>query len=492
MGLAVGGQLNLNMFFPKRMVDDEDGEYEKLIRAVLRVYRASLRKGSGSRRSARNRDAFARRKSREVLKSARATPRRPISKATLLASCVKSHVLDGLHSSRQKDWTPIVSRKRKNMENAVSLSKFSFHEDPNHVLSCIRQISINCCRELGFSINFDDEYITDIGAFLVFSEVWPAVRSFGRGGKMYPAVQKVLTEMGVGHEMGIRFGDSRRLKGADVWAMPIQRRRGYTNRRSDEAFLKPQKIEHAIEHFKALINRWLSIKDMELTQEGTTNLSRIFGELLDNAERHSIAQSRDGDWTMAAFMARRDGKYVCQIAVQSIGQSIADSFEGAHPSVKNAADSYAATHKRKGQSSATLKTLLALQDMVTTDPDAFGQGGTGMMRVIQFFDELANDAQAVLHPRLTIISGNSCIQLRHPYIRGMRRPPQNDRPQPALLWCNDSNERSKPPDDKHVFDLEHYFSGVLVSLAFEFDLDYLRTTLGKDHGTDANQPRRSD
>ncbi len=467
------------------LVEDGD-EHEQMLRIYLRGYRQSLRKGAGPRSAARTRDGFARQKARDALKAARATPRRPLNKATLLATCSKSHLLDGLHPERQQEWKPIVARRRRREENFVSLNNFSFHADPNHVLSCMRNISRNCCGELGFSIDFDDQYITDIGAFLVFSEIWPAVRRFGRGGKMYPAVQKVLTEMGVGHEMGIRFGGGRRVKGADVWAMPIQRRRALMRRRSDEAFLSPQKVEHAIDHFKDLVNRWLGIKDMELTQGGVTNLARIFGELLDNAERHSTPGSRDGDWTMGAFMARRDGKYVCQIAVQSIGQSIADSFEGAHPKIVEAANSYAVLHERKGQSAATLKTLLALQDMVTTDPDAFGQGGTGMMRVIQFFDELADDAHAIIDPRLTIISGQSCIQLRHPYIRGERRPPRDGKLQPALLWCNDSNERDKRPDISHVFDLEHFFSGTLVTLAFEFDLDYLSSTLGKDHGPDGN------
>lgn len=456
------------------------------------MLRARLRRGPSAAIGQRDRIAkgrFAKRKARELLAAARTEPRVPLKISQMLATFRRSPILDGLLPERRERWLPILARSRFGEIEDFDFEKFSLLKNPNDTLAQFRSLAELETRALNARINFHDEYVEDIGSYLVLSEVWPVLRHMARGGSMNAPVQRVLAKMNVGQDLKVNFNA---VKGSeadlrDIWTMPVQRRHALRQARSDEAFLRPQKLEVAIDHFAALVDEWLGIDqfDMELTEEGRSKLKRIFGELLDNAERHSVAESRDGDWTMAAFMARRwndekqEYQYICRVAVMSIGQSIANSFDGAHPRIREAAENYAKKHRsrRRSQSAETLMTLFALQDMVTTDPEAFGSGGTGMMFVLDFFSELGGTEDILIDPRLTIVSGRSCIMLRRPHIKGERRPAENGKVQPRLLWCNESNSYDERPDPEFVFDLENEFRGTLVTMAFTLDLAYLRQSL---------------
>jgi hypothetical protein len=73
-------------------------------------------------------------------------------------------------------------------------------------------------------------------------------------------------------------------------------------------------------------------------------------------------------------------------------------------------------HRRSGLSPATLKTLYALQDGVTRDreAEAKNRGGVGFQEVIAMMNLLGGVSFPGQEPRLTIVSGTSCISLRTP------------------------------------------------------------------------------
>ncbi len=241
--------------------------------------------------------------------------------------------------------------------------------------------------------------------------------------------------------------------------------------------LAPQTRERITDRFCDTVNDWLGVPEIEreLTQEGKGWLAAIIGELLCNAERHSQAGSVDGDWSVTAFMAKRkegdEDVFRCHMAFLSVGRSFAEGLRDASPEIRDFVDHYAANHARPGQSPATLATLVALQDTVTRDPKArsLGSGGTGLMDVLDFVSLLGPTLEEGKEARVTIISGASCIRLRHPYIRGVRREGPKA---PRVLWCNAENSSESPPDEASVFDLKEHFAGTLVSVAFTLDPVY--------------------
>jgi hypothetical protein len=217
--------------------------------------------------------------------------------------------------------------------------------------------------------------------------------------------------------------------------------------------------------------------------------ANIIGELLDNAERHSDPETKDGSWSVAAFMTRRqeDGRntHRCYMAFLSEGASIAESLRTAAPSVRKDIDEFCDRHARAGQSRETLATLIALQDTITRDAVATGQGrgGVGFQDVLEFVTTLGGTNVPENAPRVTIVSGKSCVRLRAPHIVGRRTGAD----QPRVLWCNTSNTAGEPPDANFVFDLEDRFAGTIVGLSFVIDRDFLEAAIDAQ-----NQSERAD
>lgn len=480
-------------------LSDVDEHYvrEEMAELRERVRGRANTKNPDANRAARSRHA--KDLARKLLKSYQTEKRAVIPQKSLLMRYQRNSILDGLLPNRKDSWSRITERLKHSRHVDIDLNGFSFLENPDKGLEAIDSIGRAECKCASMRINFPDQYIQDVGSYLIFSEVWPAVRHVVAGGQMQRPVQRVLAEMGLRREMGVTFNaidDKTDFKPADIWTMPVQRRRPINRMRAVEDFLIPQTADLAADKFGNLVNAWLSADgyDMELTGAGMGNLKNIFGELLCNAERHSIPGSRDGDWTMAAFMARRDKgsidqEYVCQVAVMSLGQSIAESYRTAPDPIAQGARAYAKKHRNGRQSIETLMTLVALQDGVTTDAEAWAEGnaGMGMQHAIEFFDRLGVDSDAIQSPRMTIISGQSCIMLKDAYIRGTRPTGDSDgKLKPRQLWFNAKNDSHLRPDDKYVFDLKRKFAGTLVTMAFTLDLEYLRKTLESDNDSNAD------
>lgn len=480
------------------IIDPED---ERALRAAMRHMRRRLRKGPGGSfgkdSSALNRDRFARRKARELLKSVKIGPQYRldrIDKDRLVSRFVPSDILRALHPTRREEWIAIPKRPRRISYPSLGLKDFSCLDHPDAVLQGLKAISLLDCQEISSLLNFEDGHVDDIGSFLVLSEVWPAIRSLCIGGKMPLPVQRVLFEMGMGKELRIRLGGAKNARNqGEVWTMPVQRRRPLNRAQSQGTLIEPQASDIAATRFGELVNRWLGIDaiEAELTPNGLGQLKGIFGELLDNAVRHSIPGSRDGNWSMAAFMARRkiegaaEPQFVCRIAVLSPGQSIADTFQRAAPRIAEYANLYARGHANACQSEDTLKTLLAIQDMITTDVDAYelGDGGTGMMAIIHFFNALASLENPAIAPKITIVSGSSCVRLRAPYIAGQTDPNwSKDGAPPRQLWCNERNTRQEPPDPNFVFDLQERLAGTLITMGFTLNAEWIKSALSDDNG----------
>jgi hypothetical protein len=266
----------------------------------------------------------------------------------------------------------------------------------------------------------------------------------------------------------------------DVWAFPVRHRRPRGSTTSETANLQPQEREKVADQLCDLVDKWMEVSnaenaasgcgDWELSPEGKSLLARMTGELLDNAERHSDPMSKDGDWSTTAFMAARnapDGnrELRCYLAFLSVGQSIAETMANAPQELLAKAGSY--LDRFGGAASReTLLTVLALQDAITSDPTARLElrGGTGLQDVLELIGDLGAAHRPGADVRVTIVSGKTCIRLRHPMLLGTRD--SNGR---RVQWCNVQNDPRLPPDGQTAFELPTHFGGTLVSVGFTLD-----------------------
>ncbi|WP_157961405.1 hypothetical protein [Microvirga flavescens] len=405
-------------------------------------------------------------------------PRKAIEKKLLLIRYRESPLLAGLMPGRKERWVRITARDSGPDRTEIYLEGFSFIDHPAETLAKLKQIAEVECGGLNALLHFKDQYCLDIGPYLVLGELWPCLSPFFNGGEMGTSVQKVMEAVGLRHIMKMRLEDVKDLR--NIWAFRVHRRTPQGVNRSINQLLEPQRDNQVADDFCDAVDRWLGVPDIgqELTPEGRVWISTIILELLDNAVRHSAPATKDGGWSIAGFMARRqegeDWVYRCYIGILSVGATIDESLEFASDRIKIELDQYVNQFQgqKEAPSAATLRTLYALQDGVTCDPkaDGKGRGGFGLQEVMGLVNELGNTDKPARAPRMVIISGRSCIIVRAPYIKGMQMAGEDS---PRVLWFNPENTAEKLPDASYVFDLQERFAGTIISLAFTLDPDYL-------------------
>lgn len=480
-------------------------EGERIVRAHMAQIRSRLRRaesgyqGSSHHRAARSRHikAVARRFLKEYRAAIRRDRRFKLERELMDAKFRKIPILDSLVKTRERDWTPVLQRQ-SNKQYKLDIEGFNFIDRPAETLKCLKNLAVVEGSARTARINFKDEFCKDAGAFLVLAEIWPQMAGVFQGGEMSKSVQKVLNATKVSHHNRMRTPavEAAKLNGRksknDIWAYPMQRRRPAGTSSSSTQHLDQQTREKAADRFSAWVDTCLDESaDLKLTLDGRANIALIMGEVLCNAERHSQVNSDDGGWSITAFMVRRDEngieRYECMIAFLSVGQSIAESLNSAAKDIREIQDDYIGMHRQCGRSESTLSTVFALQDTITCDPIARENrsGGTGLQDILDFVSTLGATPEAEAGPRVTIVSGKTCIRLRSPYIRGMRDGGISTKPR--LLWFNERNSKDMPPEESFVFDLEDHFAGTLVTVAFNLDAVFLRQQAETGNGGDRSR-----
>lgn len=394
-----------------------------------------------------------------------------------------SRVLDSMLPKRASRWVPMMRRRA---QRVVNFNQLSFFDDPNGALQAMIDLAEAELDGLNVAVNFNFDRCEDIGPYLLLSEVVPFLAPVFSRGRMTPSVQKVLDAVGLRHQLRMQFPGLKDLR--DVYAFPVQRRRPTGTSTSISKDLDPQTREAVADQFCEELDYWFyeSQTECELSDSGRSHLKNMIGELLCNAERHSSISDKDGSWSVAGFMARRDTEngeeYKCFLAFLSLGDTIPDSLTAtAAPQMKAQIDSVVSKLKstaRSPQSKDTLVALTALQDTVTRDAEAFGdsRGGTGLFDVADFVRLLGSRLNGDCTARIAIVSGQSCILMQHPYIQGVRAEPGDGR----RLWFNEGNTTDRPPDQRFVFDLQRRLPGTVISVAFTLDRGFFREAYHAD------------
>lgn len=401
----------------------------------------------------------------------------------LLRKYRPSKILDNFYPDRAQPgcWLPLSERDPNNVVE-IDLENFSFLHNPIGTLDALEKISRAEASCIQARINFKDEHCIDVTPFMLLVECWGEMAPVFNGGEMDLPMQKVLSAIGVEHALGVGFAGVSEY--SNVWAFPLTRRRKAGDTRSRNPFADVPTRDIAADRFCDAIDEWLGRPEigLELTEKGLAWIKGMLGELLENAERHSDGERRDGSWSVSGFLVRTESTdqgeatYRACVGIVSVGDTFSESLDRALPDQRRIIQEYIDRVRARGatQSDDTLRTLAALQDGVTCvrEADLADRGGYGLMEILDMVAMLAGTSEMSDRAEVSIISGQSCVMLRAPYVRGLHV--NNDSSRPRVQWFNNENSASLPPDERYVFDLERYMPGTAVSISFTLDPSYLR------------------
>ena len=417
----------------------------------------------------------------------------------LLRRSKPSKLLDSLYPDRKKAgvWKKLQNRKLSYPDTDIDLNDFSFLSEPQATIDSLVDIAKAEAKAPGMKINFGDMYCLDVCPFMLLVECWAEMIPIFEGGDMDFPMQKVLAAVGITEAMNITPQGVSEY--SNVWAFPLQRRLGLGASESKNRYMDRQPVELTTDRFCDALNSWLAqaktknnTGTLKLNEDGVGWIKALLGELLENAERHSDGDRRDGSWAISGFMARREENdefvYRIQVGIVSIGDTFSESLKRATFKQKDRIEAYLSDMKKLGakQSNSTLRTLAALQDGVTCvqEADEDGRGGYGLMEMLALSNLLGATAVQEKLPKITIISGASCIMLNDPYTAGHITDGTTDGPR--YQWCNSENTAKSLPDDANVFDLQTGLPGTVISIGLTLDTDYLKEVFDNGSQNDSH------
>lgn len=437
----------------------DDDEFDKLRRMILRREQRSSRSPSRSKKVVR-----------KIVIRRRAEKRVRYSKEALLARFQDSEILECLVPNRKALWRKLT-RRRQGVR--VSCKNFSLIDNPIATLNVLRNIAVAECEAVGFSIDFEDRYVDDVGPYLLLGAMRQNMAPVTAGGRVSGPIAKVLEAVGL-HEF-LRMRSLRKVPIDDVWPLPLRERRASGTSSSKNIAVEPTTVEITADQLVRQVDSWLGKVDPpeELTLYGSGKIKGMIGEILNNAERHGRLGG-DGDWVTAGFMARRqmsvrgDTQYlhICHLSLMNTGRSFAETIRDAPAEIVEQIDRYASLHQGCGLSANTLSTVFAMQDGISRilQGDGNPSGGTGMMDIVEFANEVGRIPAPDMRPKVVIISGRSYIKFDGAYSRG-----QPDGTGRRLQWFNPRNDVMGAPDNDFVMDLPYAFPGTLITMRFVLD-----------------------
>lgn len=225
------------------------------------------------------------------------------------------------------------------------------------------------------------------------------------------------------------------------------------------------------------VDRCLNEYGHELSDVGKATLAGLVGEVLTNAEEHSLRSK----WWIAGYMQKKEEGYGdCHITIFSFGETFAGSLQRLPEDsvLRRDLDRLTQEHSRRrlfiqDWTPENLWTLYALQEGVSrhnTGKQAVGNRGIGTADMIEFFQELG---QAHGHePRMCLVSGHTQIIFDRRYL--IHRQLSRLKEQRRIIAFNDNNDLATPPDRRNVRTLKRFFPGSVISLRFFLDEEHLK------------------
>lgn len=394
----------------------------------------------------------------------------PLPKQLLAARKKKSKLLSAFYPEREKTWKSLQNRGRK--EYSISAKGFSLIETPVDAINILREIAKAEALALQLLLNFSDEICLDVSPYLILGLMKADMAPIVRGGNISAAVTAMVDAVNLSSFLEIGKINRTQRTHPPYWPFKIHFRRGKGKSKSNDISQQPSSDENILDSLIDTIEGWLKKFKRPLSSDHKRAIHGMISEALNNAERHSDLETRDGDWAIAGFLSSlpssdgKQDKYYCSLSVVSLGASIHESLSKCEdPDTVRRMESYIGRHCKKAHMSReALTSVFALQDRVSRfkQGDGNSAGGIGLMDMIQCVNEMGRHAYSDDPPAITLLSGKVCLKIGPPYTDLI----SYDCDKPRNLWFNALNSLEQPPDTKYVMTLPISFPGTAVAIRF--------------------------
>lgn len=234
------------------------------------------------------------------------------------------------------------------------------------------------------------------------------------------------------------------------------------------------------------INSCLITQEFELTRIGRRDISRMFGEIIDNCEIHG---GIDTTWyTLGHFdMSKRERCGEMNLVIFNYGKTVyeqlmsSETTQETRMKIKYMKEMHSQQYDAQWNEEAML-TLFSMQQGVSRLRDDCNEGnrnrGTGTAILIDTFYKLGN-TMLNKEPEFSITSGHIHILFDKKYKLCEKQTSDNILGLGKIIAFNEENDILKKPDKNNIHCMKEFFPGTIISMKFFIDPEYLRELKGE-------------
>ncbi len=228
-------------------------------------------------------------------------------------------------------------------------------------------------------------------------------------------------------------------------------------------------------------NKCLKTQQYILTENGENYLASMFGEILDNCEKHGGEKSV---WYALGHYQIRE-EFECgeiQLTIFNFGDSIYEQLSNPKttPETQEKLEKMLEIHKREfcnEWNQETMYTVFSLQEGISRLRDKNRSGyrnrGIGTIRLMDTFYRLGQTRHGI-KPELIIVSGHTWIKFDEKYRltkKSFNDDIMGNRERKIIAFNKDNNIYQRAEDNVKL--LKNYFPGTIIAMKFYLDQKYL-------------------
>jgi hypothetical protein len=363
---------------------------------------------------------------------------------------------------------------------------FDLSTDPEIVLDFIEELKKNLNHEVAYDIHIDHSKTERINldASYLFDK---AIKDYSEYWKKLHIKIKISGTASDNIEVNnflLSFGLLAELNITNHQLFPSLADRDYTSKyitykkhgTSYKNYLAGNASTELVDYFDSCFKE----NDLRIKESAKSSLVDCFGEIIKNAEEHS--GEKPTEWVVLGCYTKSN--HSCSFSIINRGnsfyESLSDDKSTAHEVLKEVS-TVILNHNsfinklmlNKELYKQTIYTYMAIQDGISSKRRESGKASTrgqGIMDVMQFIDQIRNKNNKQTH--LSIISGNTFLNVDYEYPLVEKKKGENQEIR-RIMYLNNENSFSSPPDLKRLKSLKSKFPGVIFSGYFIIDHDYL-------------------
>jgi hypothetical protein len=221
----------------------------------------------------------------------------------------------------------------------------------------------------------------------------------------------------------------------------------------------------------------LAVMNKTLTAGAETDLYKVIGEVIQNADEHSDTNRRYSIGYFESTKSKNGNYGVFNLAILNFGNTIYETFKSPNCLNKDVVAQMEELSKVYTQKSLfkkaefeeeSLWTLYALQDGITRKQD--WKRGNGSIRFIESFFKLKGNDKCDNVSKMVITSGNTRVIFNGKYSM-VERPRGKEGKLFKMMTFNEQGNIEDLPDPKFVKYERNYFPGTLISVKIRIDYE---------------------